>query len=181
MAIRESIFGEAAKRVLKPTRKNLKLINTTGITSNKSVSEKIIAFSTPRKISGSGQPIICPMEIYESGTANTSESFRRFFTASYSCRAISFAEACIDLEALPCCAASFSDAPYPASVTAPIIFCVSSAVSSYSTTMLFFNKLTAILSTPGSLPTAFSTRALQAAQVMPVTLNCSFFIALLLI
>ena len=29
--------------------------------------------------------------------------------------------------------------------------------------------------TPGTLETAFSTRALQAAQLMPFTLNCSIF------
>jgi hypothetical protein len=41
--------------------------------------------------------------------------------------------------------------------------------SSYSTTMLFFSRLTATCCAPGCLATAFSTRLEQAAQLMPVT------------
>ena len=41
-----------------------------------------------------------------------------------------------------------------------------------STPMELVSRLTEQLFTPGSFDTAFSTRALQAAQLMPVTLNC---------
>ena len=42
-----------------------------------------------------------------------------------------------------------------------------------STPMELVSRLTEQLVTPGTLLTAFSTRAEQAAQLMPVTLNCS--------
>ena len=42
-----------------------------------------------------------------------------------------------------------------------------------STPMELVSRLTEQLVTPGTLRTAFSTRAEQAAQLMPVTLNCS--------
>ena len=40
--------------------------------------------------------------------------------------------------------------------------------------MLFFNRLTATSFVPFNLLTAFSTRAEQAEQVMPVTAKCFF-------
>ena len=42
-----------------------------------------------------------------------------------------------------------------------------------STPMELVKRLTEQDVTPGTLPTAFSTRAEQAAQLMPVTLYCS--------
>ena len=42
-----------------------------------------------------------------------------------------------------------------------------------STPMELVSRLTEQAVTPGTCPTAFSTRALQAAQLMPVTLYCS--------
>ena len=42
-----------------------------------------------------------------------------------------------------------------------------------STPMELVKRLTEQAVTPGTLPTAFSTRAEQAAQLMPVTLYCS--------
>jgi len=42
-----------------------------------------------------------------------------------------------------------------------------------STPMELVSRLTEQLVTPGTFFTAFSTRAEQAAQLMPVTLNCS--------
>ena len=42
-----------------------------------------------------------------------------------------------------------------------------------STPMELVRRLTEQEVTPGTLDTAFSTRALQAAQLMPVTLYCS--------
>ena len=41
-----------------------------------------------------------------------------------------------------------------------------------STPMEFVSRLTEQAVTPGTLDTAFSTLALQAAQLMPVTLYC---------
>jgi hypothetical protein len=42
-----------------------------------------------------------------------------------------------------------------------------------STPIELVNKLTEQETTPGTLDTAFSTRALQAAQLIPVTKYCS--------
>ena len=66
--------------------------------------------------------------------------------------------------------APFIEAPYPASSTA-LITAAGEALP--STPMELVSKLTEHESTPGTLDTAFSTRALQAAQLMPVTLYCS--------
>ena len=50
---------------------------------------------------------------------------------------------------------------------------MSAAEAVPSTPMELVSRLTEQLATPGTLLTAFSTRAEQAAQLMPVTLNCS--------
>ena len=63
-----------------------------------------------------------------------------------------------------------TDALYPASCTARMML---SALALPSTPMEFVKRLTVQDVTPGTLETAFSTRALQAAQLMPFTLNCS--------
>jgi hypothetical protein len=47
------------------------------------------------------------------------------------------------------------------------MICCADAVP--STPMEFVKRLTEQLITPGTCPTAFSTRALQAAQLIPVT------------
>src|SRR5699024_9081825 len=60
--------------------------------------------------------------------------------------------------------------PYPASSTAAMIS-VGDAVP--STPMELVSRLTEQDVTPGTLDTAFSTRALHAAQLIPVTLYCS--------
>ena len=68
--------------------------------------------------------------------------------------------------------APFSEAPYPAFSTASII----SLGSAFpSTPMEFVSRLTEQLSTPFTFFTAFSTRALHAAQLIPVTLYCFIF------
>ena len=66
-------------------------------------------------------------------------------------------------------AAPFSDAPYPAPSTAAMI---SRGVAVPSTPMELVSRLTEQAVTPGTFATAFSTLALQAAQLMPVTLYC---------
>ena len=48
--------------------------------------------------------------------------------------------------------------------------------SSYSSCMLFVSRLTLTSFVPSTFATAFSTRAEQAEHVMPVIVNCSFFI-----
>ena len=65
-----------------------------------------------------------------------------------------------------------TDALYPAFCTAQMML---SALALPSTPMEFVKRLTVQAVTPGTLETAFSTRALQAAQLMPFTLNCSIF------
>ena len=66
--------------------------------------------------------------------------------------------------------APFTAAPYPASSTAFIISC---SGADPSTPMELVSRLTEQDVTPGTLATAFSTRALQAAQLIPVTVYCS--------
>ena len=48
--------------------------------------------------------------------------------------------------------------------------------SSYSSCMLFVSRLTLTSFVPSTFATAFSTRAEQAEHVMPVIVNCCFFI-----
>ena len=60
----------------------------------------------------------------------------------------------------------FLEAPYPASSTAAI---TASGLALPSTPMELVRRLTEQEVTPGTLETAFSTRALQADQLMPVT------------
>jgi hypothetical protein len=69
------------------------------------------------------------------------------------------------MPALPA-AGFFSFAPYPAAVTACMILCGSAVPS---TPMEFVSKLTEQSVTPSTDFTAFSTRALHAAQLIPVT------------
>ena len=61
-AMSESMFGAPWTSVLKPTRKNLKLTNTTGKSSRNCVSANVSTFSSPRKNPGSGQPNMCPID-----------------------------------------------------------------------------------------------------------------------
>src|SRR5699024_3406723 len=73
----------------------------------------------------------------------------------------------------PACSAAwcpFSEAPYPAASTAAMI---SDGDAVPSTPIELVSRLTEQDVTPGTLETAFSTRALHAAQLMPVTLYCS--------
>ena len=71
----------------------------------------------------------------------------------------------------------FKDAPYPAASTAAMI---SPDEAVPSTPMELVRRLTEQLFTPGTFDTAFSTRAEQAAQLIPVTLYCSIFFQYLL-
>ena len=75
-------------------------------------------------------------------------------------------------EAAPALSWPFKEAPYPASSTA---WMTSEAEAVPSTPIEFVRRLTEQAVTPGTLETAFSTLALQAAQLMPVTVYCSIF------
>ena len=55
---------------------------------------------------------------------------------------------------------------------------MAAALAVPSTPMEFVSRLTEQLVTPGTAFTAFSTRAEQAAQLMPVTLYCSIIVLL---
>ena len=65
--------------------------------------------------------------------------------------------------------APFSEAPYPASSTAAM---TAAGKAVPYTPIEFVNRLTEQEVTPGTCETAFSTRALQAAQLIPVTVYC---------
>ena len=129
---------------------------------------------------GSGQPhIICPMEKYIRTIKNTSDDSSLFFKTGVS---LSFNSSsspnelpAAELPFLVFSAAllPFLEAPYPASVTAFTISC-SDAVP--STPIELVRRLTEHDVTPGTLDTAFSTRVLHAAQLMPVTVYCSILL-----
>src|SRR5699024_7121440 len=123
---------------------------------------------------GTGQfHIMCPMEKYISGIRKHREAMSRRFIFGVS---LSFRESSASARemAFPWDEAEswcpFSEAPYPASSTAAMI---SDGEAAPSTPMEFVRRLTEQDVTPGTLETAFSTLALQAAQLMPVTLYCS--------
>ena len=84
-------------------------------------------------------------------------------------RGVSWSSSCCSSALGDDWAAPFSDAPYPAASTAAMT-AEGSAVP--STPMELVKRLTEHAVTPGTFPTAFSTRAEQAAQLMPVTLYC---------
>ena len=68
------------------------------------------------------------------------------------------------------CSAPFREAPYPAASTAATISCGDAVPS---TLMELVSRLTEQEVTPDTLDTAFSTRVLHAAQLIPVTVYCS--------
>ena len=159
-------------RPLKPLIKNFWLTTMTAVVSRSWISP--IATWLPSRNEGTGQPhIIWPIEKYISGTRKQRDAIRHRFIlgVSRSFRESSAAETEDAFTCAPSCApAPFSVAPYPASSTAAMIW-AGSAVP--STPMELVSRLTEQEVTPGTLDTAFSTRALHAAQLMPVTLYCS--------
>ena len=127
---------------------------------------------------GSGQShIICPMEKYIRTIKNTSDDSSLFFktgvSLSFNSSSSPIGPPPVDILpfwAFPVALLPFLEAPYPASVTAFTISC-SDAVP--STPIELVRRLTEHDVTPGTLDTAFSTRVLHAAQLMPVTVYCS--------
>ena len=121
------------------------------------------------KNGGNGQPhIICPMETYISTIQNPREVINRFFNTGVS---LSFsASSSEDKRVTGSFFPFFREASYPASRTAAMI---SSAEAVPSTPMELVSRLTEQEVTPFTPDTAFSTRAVQAAQLIPVTVYCS--------
>ena len=121
-------------------------------------------------MAGAGQfHIICPIEKYIKGSKKQREAIRRFRKIGVS---LSFKNSSSEEKEASFSvwfAAPFGEAPYPASSTAAIISC---AAAFPSTPIELVSRLTEQEVTPVTFETAFSTRALQAAQLIPVTLYC---------
>gem|GEM_PF-5650336 len=93
-------------------------------------------------------------------------------------RASSFAAMTSEYDPFFFACAPLREAPYPAFSTAEIM---SAADAVPSTPIELVRRLTEHEVTPGTPFTAFSTLALHAAQLMPVTLYCSIIFSLILI
>ena len=65
---------------------------------------KETAFSIPSSTAGSGQPNICPIEIYISGSKNENDTISRIFIC-FSCSAITFFGLASAAAFCPCSAA----------------------------------------------------------------------------
>ena len=159
-----SMFGDLCHRLLKPLIKNFWLITMT-IPARSSCTRPIAIWLSSNH-AGSGHPhIICPMEKYINTSKNPTDAISLRFKTGVSLSSSAVASA-PDGFFSP---APFSEAPYPACSTAAMIC---SGGTSPSTPIELVRRLTEQEVTPGTLPTAFSTLALQAAQLIPVTLYC---------
>ena len=168
-----SIFGALCSKLVKPLIKNFWLMTMTRIV--RSIWYNPIATWLPARKDGNGQfHIICPIDTYISGIRITTDEIRRFlnFGVSWSFSPSSSNPGVTLFRSPPC-----KDAPYPAVITAWI---TSDGAAVPSTFMEFVSRLTATDVTPGTSNTAFSTWALQAAQLMPVTENLSIKIHLII-
>ena len=163
-ATRVSMFGARCSSPRNPLMKNCRLITMR-------ITQRIICripgkAGLPENAPGRGSPSICaPMERYISASKKTTETARRFRIARNSL--LSNRSSSGKIPASPPEALPIRAAPYPAASTARMISC---SPAEPSTDMEFVSRFTAHTSTPGSFDTAFSTRALQAAQDMPVIL-----------
>lgn len=137
MATSVSILGAPCSSVLNPFSKYFRFRYITGSVRINWVSAKIITFSWPVRIPGSGKPSICPMDTYISTTRNTMDHKSRCFMARVSSDAFFCTSLAAFLTSCP-----FTEAPYPASVTASIIVFSSTAPSAYSTVMEFCRRFT---------------------------------------
>ncbi len=129
----------------------------------------------PAKNSGSGQfHIICPMDRYINTRRKPIEAYSLCFNAGVT---VSFnrSSASDSYGFAPDFFSPLRYALYPAFSTA---FIISSGKTSPSTPMEFVRRLTEQDATPGTFSTAFSTLALQAAQLIPVTVYCSIMLHL---
>ncbi len=140
-----------------------------------------IPHSCPARI---GSPTMGPMEMAMSGTSKAMDHhISRFMPAcSFSSLACLASHSCwMDGPVLPSAAPAasavcvcFGVAPYPMRSTASMMSFASVVSGSNSTIMVLLMRFTFTSCTPASRATAFVTLASQAAQVMPVTSNCSF-------
>jgi hypothetical protein len=73
-AMRESIVGARLTKVLKPDLKYLPFTMKTGMVSRNWVKAKFIAFASPWKNPGRGQPSICPIAMYTRGIEKANET-----------------------------------------------------------------------------------------------------------
>ena len=137
-------------------------------TVNNSCKSPIATWLLSKKC-GSGHPhIMCPMETYIRTIKKPREAISRFFSTGVS---LSFsASVSEDGRVFRSVFPYFSAASYPALRTAAMI---SSASTVPSTPMELVSRLTEQEVTPFTPDTAFSTRAVQAAQLIPVTVYCS--------
>ena len=113
---------------------------------------------------GIGAPHMWPMEKYISTSSTAAEAISRFLSIGVS-RSVSSSAAAAGAALFT----TFSLAPYPAFSTARM---TSAGAAEPSTPMEFVSRLTAHEVTPGTVETAFSTRAEHAAQLMPVIEYC---------
>ena len=153
---RLSIFGEPLKMALTPFRYIFWLITIIIVVNINCIRAIATGFST--KYSNIGAPhITCPIEIYASGNKNTSDTAKRISNFFVSLSLLStFALFC-----------PLTVAPYPIFSTARITILVS---ISPNTCISPVKRFTLQLSTPLRPDTVFSTLALHAPQVIPVTL-----------
>ena len=132
-------------------------------------SARPIPILFPERKAGSGQPhIICPIDMYISGARNTSDDIRRVRIRTNSSLLFKPELSCKDaLSGFPAVVPVATAASYPAFSTAWIM---SAGEAVPSTFIEFVSRFTWHSVTPEIPDTAFSTWALHAAQLMPVTL-----------
>ena len=162
-----SMFGAPCRRLLNPPVKKSRLMIITASASSIWVS--VSARKLCSRKAGSGHPAIWwPMVIYISTARKPMENSSRFLSFGVS-RSFSTSSFSVMEPGFVCPVSPLAAAPYPASSTARI---TCSAGTSPSTPMELVSRLTDTEHTPGTFATAFSTRAWQAAQLMPVTVYC---------
>ena len=126
-------------------------------------------FGSLRTVEVDGKPYFVGKDVAEIlGYSNPRDAINRFFSkgVSLSLKASSSADDRVFRSVFP----FFRVASYPASRTAAII---SSESAVPSTPIELVSRLTEQEVTPLTPDTAFSTRAIQAAQLIPVTVYCS--------
>ena len=169
-ATRVSIFGDRRHRLLNPLIKNFWFITITATVRSSCNNPWAMRFCSKKE--GTGQShIICPMEKYIRTSKKTRDADNLLFKTGVSLssrKASSFSRLPFSVSA-----PRFFDAPYPALTTAAI---TASSEAVPSTPMELVKRLTVQEVTPSTFPTAFSTRALHAAQLIPVTVYCSMFL-----
>ena len=171
------MFGAPRRTARKPLVKN-RWLRTSTAPARRSCAIPIATWFGSGCVNqrGSGQPsIMCPIVAYISTARRTSDAMSRARSprdsAAVSGRDAPTARPASGRFAEPSLPAEPSEestgaAPYPAASTAATMAAESAAPSTDSS---FVSRLAAHDTTPGTALTAFSTRAEQAAHIMPVT------------